>query len=76
MNTLKKYFTKECAKRTFRTFIQTAIGYIVTNLAMFFSGIDYTDKNMLVNTGIGIAIAAVSAGAAAVMNLEKAESEE
>lgn len=23
MNTLKKYFTKECAKRTFRTFIQT-----------------------------------------------------
>ena len=29
MNTLKKYFTKECAKRTFRTFIQTTCGYAV-----------------------------------------------
>lgn len=67
--------TKTTIKKAVRTFIQTAIGYIVTNLAMFFSGIDYTDKNMLVNTGIGIAIAAVSAGAAAVMNLEKTESE-
>jgi uncharacterized 2Fe-2S/4Fe-4S cluster protein (DUF4445 family) len=44
---------------------------------MFVSGIDFTDKDVLKNALIGLAIAAISAGAAAVMNLEKStESEE
>ena len=68
--------TKTTLKKALKTFIQTAIGYIVTNLALFFTGIDFTDKNMLLNAGIGIAISAVSAGAAAAMNLEKSERNE
>jgi hypothetical protein len=69
--------TKSTVKKSIRTFIQTVIGYVVTNLAMFVSGIDFTDKDVLKNALIGLAIAAISAGAAAVMNLEKStESEE
>lgn len=56
MNTLKKYFTKECAKRTFRTFIQTACGYAVTNIALVCNGIDFTDGNTVLDVLIGLAI--------------------
>lgn len=71
MNTLKKYFTKECAKRTFRTFIQTACGYAVTNISLACNGIDFTDGDALLNVLVGLAISSVSAGVAAVMNLKQ-----
>lgn len=71
MNTLKKYFTKECAKRTFRTFVQTACGYAVTNIALVCNGIDFTDGNAVLDVLIGLAISSVSAGVAAVMNLKQ-----
>lgn len=64
-------FTKTTATKALRTFIQTAIGYVLTNLALVFGGIDYTDTDVLLNAGIGLVISAVSAGASAVMNLER-----
>lgn len=71
MNTLKKYLTKECAKRTFRTFIQTACGYAVTNISLACNGIDFTDGNTVLDVLIGLAISSVSAGIAAAMNLKQ-----
>lgn len=73
---MKKYDLKEMAKRAFRTFIQTACGYAVTNIALVCAGIDFTDGNAVLNVFTGLAISAVSAGVAAIMNLEKTESEE
>lgn len=71
MNALKKYFTKECAKRTFRTFVQTAVGYAVTNISLVCANIDFTDGNVVLDVLIGLTISSVSAGIAAVMNLKK-----
>ena len=71
MKTIKKYFTKACAKRTFRTFIQTACGYAVTNITLVCNGIDFTDGNAVLDVLIGLAISSVSAGVAAVMNLKQ-----
>lgn len=71
MNTIRKYFTKECAKRTSRTFIQTACGYAVTNISLACAGLDFTDGNTVVNVLAGLAISSISAGFAAVMNLKK-----
>lgn len=68
---MKTIFTKECLIRAGRTFLQTAIGYIVTNISMSLSGIDFTDGNVLLNTLIGLAVSAISAGASAVMNMGK-----
>lgn len=62
---------KETIRRAFRTFWQTAIGYIVTNIAIL------SDPETLQNTDIfktaimGLIISAISAGLAAVMNLPK-----
>lgn len=71
MESIKKYFTKECVTRVVRTFIQTALGYAVTNISLVCAGIDFTDGNAVSNVLIGLAVSAVSAGAAAVMNLKK-----
>lgn len=71
MKSIKKYFTKECIVRAARTFIQTALGYAVTNISLVCAGIDFTDGNAVFNVLIGLAVSAVSAGAAAVMNLKK-----
>ena len=66
-------FTKETAKKMFRTFIQTIVGYIAVNLAI----VDFTaDKEVIKSALIGLAISAVSAGMAAIMNLQKAENGE
>lgn len=61
-------FTKETLKRALRTFIQAAIAYIAVNITV----IDFSNgKEVAKSTLIGLAVSAVSAGVAAVMNLEK-----
>ena len=70
MDTIKKYFTKECIKKTARTFIQTACGYFVTNLSLQCAGLDFTDGDAVLNILVGLGISAVSAGVAAAMNLK------
>ena len=59
MNILRKTYVK----RALRTFLQTAVGYIAVNIA----ATDLTVKSAV----IGLAVSAVSAGAAAVMNLKE-----
>lgn len=71
----KLCLSKDCLKKVLRTFLQTAIGYIITNLTLYFGGVDFGDKSVLKNAAIGLAIAAFSAGSAAVMNLEKADTQ-
>ncbi len=67
----KYCFTKNCLIRALRTFLQTAIGYILANLSLYIGGIDFADGNVVKNALVGLAISAFSAGAAAVMNIEK-----
>lgn len=73
MKIYKFYISKDCVKKVLRTFLQTAIGYIITNITLYLGGIDFADGDVLRNALIGLAIAAFSAGSAAVMNLEKAD---
>lgn len=73
MKKLNLCITKNCLIRALRTFLQTAIGYVITNVALNLSGVDFSDKNMVKNVLIGLAVSALSAGAAAVMNIEKAD---
>ncbi len=73
MKKLNLCITKNCLIRALRTFLQTAIGYVITNVALNLSGVDFSDKNMVKNVLIGLAVSALSAGAAAVMNIEKTE---
>ena len=68
---MKICFTKNCLKRALRTFLQTAVGYIVTNLAMYFGELDFGNEDLLKKAVSGIVISAVAAGLSAVMNLEK-----
>lgn len=70
---LKECFSKNCIKKALRTFLQTAIGYVVTNISFSLSGVDFADGNVIKNALIGLAIAAVAAGSAAIMNLEKGD---
>ncbi len=59
--------TEKTIKRALRTFAQTAIGYIVINVV----AIDFSaEKDILKTALIGLGVSAVSAGVAAVMNLE------
>ena len=61
-------FTKETAKRALRTFIQTALAYICVNIAI----VDFSEEQAAIKSAlVGLVISAVSAGLAAVMNLEK-----
>ena len=60
-------FTMETARRAGRTFVQAFLAYVVVNVAI----IDFSaEKAVLKSALIGLAISAVSAGLAAVMNLE------
>ena len=61
MSKIKICLKKPCLKRAFRTFIQTALGYVITNVTLALGGL------------IGLAVAAVAAGASAVMNLKEGE---
>ena len=54
---------KTWAKRSLRTFLQTAVGYIAVNIA----ATDLTVKSAV----LGLCISAISAGMAAVMNLKE-----
>lgn len=56
---------KPYIKRALRTFAQTAAGYAVANLTI----IDLNAKNALA----GLAVSAIAAGLAAVMNLNESE---
>ena len=70
MSKPKIKFTRVCLKRTLRTFLQTAIGYVITNISLSLTGIDFADEDVLKNALIGLAVSAISAGAAAVMNMK------
>ena len=56
---------KEWLRRTIRTFVQAAIGYVV----IVVPNIDFADTSALKTTLIGVGVSAVAAGAAAVMNI-------
>ncbi len=59
MNILKKTYVK----RALRTFLQTAVGYIAVNIA----ATDLSVKSAV----LGLAVSAVAAGVAAVMNIKE-----
>ena len=73
MKKLNLCFKKSCLIRALRTFLQTAIGYVLTNVTLYLSGVNFADNDVVKNALIGLAISALSAGAAAVMNIEKGE---
>ncbi|MBQ7125108.1 MAG: hypothetical protein IJO00_01960 [Clostridia bacterium] len=58
---------KEMLKRALRTFFQTAMGYIATNLVCTVSGI--TDFGILKIALLGLITSSIAAGLSAVMNL-------
>lgn len=61
---------KTWIKRSLRTFVQTVVGYVTVNLAV----VDFTADGQALKTAvIGLCISAISAGAAAVMNLKEEE---
>lgn len=65
---MKKKFTKETLRRMGRTFIQAAVSYIAVNIAV----VDFTETDEVLQSAIiGLAVSALSAGIAAVMNLEE-----
>ena len=64
---------KETIRRAFRTFVQTAIGYIVTNIAILSDPETLQNTDIFKTTIIGLIISAIAAGLAAVMNLPKKE---
>ena len=59
---------KEWAKRAIRTFIQTAVGYIVVAVpSVDFGG----ERTAIKATLVGIGVSAVAAGIAAAMNIKE-----
>ena len=61
-------FTRETLRRAWRTFIQTALAYLVANVCM----VDFSaGKDVVYSALMGLAVSAGAAGVAAVMNLEK-----
>lgn len=68
MKKFKDFYGKPWVRRTVRTFVQTAVGYIAVNLA----AIDFTAEESVVRAALlGLAVSAASAGLAAVMNYKK-----
>jgi len=59
-------FTKETLKRTARTFLQSAVGYIIAHIVL----IDFTDLSLVKSALLGLVVSAGAAGLAAIMNLE------
>lgn len=60
--------TKMTLKRSIKTFIQTVLAYLVVNVTF----VDFTQgKEALKSALTGLGVAALSAGLAAAMNLEK-----
>ena len=55
-------------KRSYRTFLQTAVGYIAVNIAT----LDFTEDGAVLKSAvIGLGVSAVAAGLAAVMNMKE-----
>ncbi len=53
-------------KRSLRTFMQTAVGYIAVNVAT----LNFTEDGVILKSAvIGLGVSAVAAGIAAVMNV-------
>lgn len=64
--------TRETVYRALRTFIQAALAYFAVHIA----AADFSGENTAVKTVlIGLAVSSLSAGIAAVMNLEREETE-
>ena len=59
MSKIKICLKKPCLKRAFRTFIQTALGYVITNVTLALGGLDFNDGDVVKNALIGLAVAAV-----------------
>ena len=60
--------TQQTINKAIRTFIQTAIGYAAVNIV----AIDFSASKQVLKTAlVGLGVSAVSAGIAAVMNLEE-----
>lgn len=65
-------FTKETWRRALRTLIQTAIAYIAANLCV----VDFSAEGEVITAAlVGLGVSALAAGIAAVMNLEKPETD-
>ena len=65
-------FTKETWRRSLRTFIQAAVAYIAANIFV----VDFAaEGEVLTSALVGLAVSAIAAGIAAVMNTEKPETE-
>lgn len=61
---------KEWAKRAIRTFIQTAVGYLVVAVP----SVDFSGESKAIKaTLVGIGVSAVAAGIAAAMNIKEEE---
>lgn len=63
---------KEWAYRALRTFLQSAVGYIVIALP----NVDFSEQSKVKTALIGIGVSAVAAGLAAVMNINNDKEEE
>lgn len=65
-------FTKETWRRALRTFLQAAVSYIAVNLCV----VDFSSEGeVLTSALIGLGASALAAGIAAVMNMEKSETD-
>lgn len=61
-------FTKETWRRALRTFIQVVVAYLAANICV----VDFTaEGEVLTSALLGLAVSALAAGIAAVMNMEK-----
>ena len=67
-------FTKESARRALRTFIQAFLGVFAANVT-YLSTMDWElgTKQILITVGAQILAPAISAGMAALMNMEESE---
>ena len=63
---------KEWVYRALRTFLQSAVGYIVIALP----NVDFSEQSKAKTALIGIGVSAVAAGLAAVMNIHSDKEEE
>lgn len=60
---------KEMIKRTCRTFVEAALGYIAANLVVTVS--ESRDTGVLRTAAVGLIMSSVAAGLAAILNLPR-----
>ena len=76
MSKIKICLKKPCLKRAFRTFIQTALGYVITYVTLALGGLDFNDGDVQKNALISLTDASVAAGASAEMNFKERENKD